>query len=133
MAQTILFVLYVAVIGACLVLARALRDRPVAQLLCLPPAQFAIYALIRRAYTLLAGDGGAWLGDWPLVAFWAVLLIWPLWALRIAWRSRRGRSFWGVDGQRWATVPAEMPHGRRVPVARPVARLRRDEGRGAGN
>lgn len=118
MLQTSLFLLYVVVVACCLVLARVSRDRPIVQLLCMPPAQFALYALARRAYALLGGRETAIIyGDAFLVVFWALLLLWPSWALVIAWRQRRGKTFVALDGQRWCTVRG--PHGQHV--ARPLA------------
>lgn len=117
MLQSSLFALYVVVIGCCLLLSRLSRDRPTVQLLCMPPAQFALYALARRAYALQGGSEQAIIyGDTFLVLFWAVLLLWPLWALLIAWRQRHGRAFWALDGQRWR--PVRGPHGQWM--ARPI-------------
>lgn len=117
MPQTSLFSLYVVVIGCCFLLARLSRDRPTVQLLCMPPAQFALYALARRAYGVLGGSETAIIyGDTFLVLFWALLLLWPLWALVIAWRQRRGHVFWALDGQRWR--PIRGAHGQWL--ARPV-------------
>lgn len=117
MEQIILFTLYVIVIGCCLVLAAVSRDRPSVQLLAMPPAQFAIYALARRAYALLGGSETAIIyGDWFLVGFWALMLLWPAWALRVAWRQRHGKTFLALDGQRWR--PVRTPGGQLT--ARPV-------------
>lgn len=104
MLQASLYLLYVITILCCLLLARASRDRPSVQLLCMPPIQFAIYALARRAYGELGGaEGAILLSDGFLVVFWVVLLLWPSWALFIARRQKRGRGFVALDGQRWVT------------------------------
>lgn len=124
MLSTLLYLLYVVVIGLAVVLMRFARDRPTVQILCMPLVQFAMYALARRAYTHALGEPGVLGGDLFLVVFWVVLALWPLWALKIAWRQHRGETFLALDGQRWRTVTTSGG----VRVARPLALARRQHG-----
>ena len=126
MLSLVLYLLYVAIIGVSYVLARLSRERPSVQLLCMPLMQFAAYALVRRAWAETGHDVTVFLDNRPLAVFWAILLLWPSWSLYIVVRQRRGRSFLGLDGQRWGTVTTQTPSGP-VRVPRPLHLVPRHE------
>lgn len=130
MLSLVLYLLYVAIIGVCVVMARLSRDRPSLQLLCMPLVQLALYALVHRAWSDTGHDATVFLDNRPLAAFWAVLLLWPCWSLYVVWRQRRGESFVGLDGQRWCVVTTQTAGGP-VRVPRPLHLVRRDERRAA--